>query len=110
MFILEGRLKAAGRFGSEFKLNNLLIDEADLKAAFPARTRNGYTGTETCAKLSICFSTLHQLRENGFLELLWTKSAASRLTNFLVTLESMADFEARYFSLAMLRNSDPAFR
>lgn len=109
-FILEGKLKAAARIGNEFKLNNLLISQADLKAAFPARKRNGYTGTETCAKLSICFNTLHRLRDDGFLELLWTKSATSRMTNFLVTLNSMAEFEARYFSLGMLRNSDPAFR
>ena len=108
--ILEGKLKAAGRLSDRFELNNLLINETDLKAAFPTRTRNGYTGTEACKRLSINFGTLHRLRDNGILKVRWTKSATSRMTNFLVTLESMADFEKRYFSLGMLRRCDLANR
>ena len=35
------------------------------------------------------------------------KSAMSRMTGFLVTLDSLSAFEKRYFSLGMLRGSNP---
>lgn len=108
--ILDCKLKAAGRLSDRFELNGLLINTADLCAAFPARTRNGYTGTEACKRLSITFSTLHRLRDDGMLELRRTKSATSRMTNFLVTPESLVAFEKRYFSLGMLRGINPAYK
>ena len=108
--ILDGKLKAAGRLTDRFQLNDLLINEADLKAAFPARVCNGYTGTETCKRLSISFRTMHRLCDIGMLERRRTKSATSRMTNLLVTPESLADFENRYFSLGMLRRSNPAYK
>lgn len=108
--ILDGKLKAAGRLSDRLELNDLLINEADLRAAFPARSRNGYTSTETCKRLSINFETLHLLRDNGMLELHRVKSAMSRMTNSLVTVDSLAAFEERYFSLGMLRGSNPAYK
>lgn len=108
--ILDGKLKAAGRLSDRLELNDLLINEADLRAAFPARQRNGYTSTETCNRLSINFKTLHLLSDNGMLKLRRVKSAMSRMTGFLVTLDSLAAFEKRYFSLGMLRGSNPAYK
>ena len=108
--ILDGKLKAAGRLSDRLELNGLLINEVDLKAAFPPRPRNGYTSTETCRRLCITFETLHRLRDQGVLELRRVKSTKSRMTNFLVTLESMAKFEKRYFSLGMLRGSNPTYK
>lgn len=88
----------------------MLINEVDLRAAFPPRLRNGYTATETCKKLSINFATLHRLRDEGILEQRRIKSAISRMTNYLVTPDSLAAFEEQYFSLGMLRGSNPAYK
>lgn len=108
--ILDGKLKAAGRLSERLALNALLINELDLKAAFPPRLRNGYTSTEACKRLCITFETLHRLRDDGILEQRRTKNAMSRMTNSLVTLDSLAAFEKRYFSLGMLRRSNPAYK
>ena len=104
------KIGTAGRLGDRFELNNLQINEADLKGAFLARTRNGFTGTETRQRLSMTFETLHRLRDDGLLVLRRAKNATSRMTDFPVTPDSLTKFEKWHFSLGMLRSSDATYR
>lgn len=108
--ILEGKLKAAGRLGGRFELNNLLINEADLQAAFPARVINGHTKTQVCRRLFITIATVQSLLDDGLLTSRWMKSSISRMTNHLILPDSINEFEQKYFSLGMLRCSNMNFK
>lgn len=103
--LLAGKLKAAGRLGSELRLNNLLLDKNDLKLAFPEQPRNGFTKTELTKKLAMDLPSLDRAIEEGLLQTKRMRSSRSRVTNSLVTPDSVRLFEERFFTLGMLRAS-----
>ncbi|MGJ8595871.1 hypothetical protein [Sulfitobacter sp.] len=108
--LIDGIVKAAGRLGEKLALNNLLVRIADLERIFPSEVCSGLTGTEACERLAIKSPTLRKLLDDGLLVSSKKTSATLKRNTFLITFETLARFEKCYFSLGMLRSSDPAYR
>ena len=108
--LLKGDLRPCGYLSAKRTIGNLLVDTAALAAALQTKEINGYTLTEVARMIKVSFSTIYAMQELGYLKTVRLKHAQTRVTNDLITPESLQRFKDEFCTLGMIRETQPELR
>lgn len=101
--ILDRKIAAAGRLTEAYRLDGLLVQSDQVIEALRDQPHNGYPLVPVCRELFLDMRTVRYLIDTGILTARRRKCAVTRITNLLVTPQSLNRFRTTHGSLGKIQ-------